>query len=211
MPKGYLITYDLNGGSGITPSSEYSRTSTYCIGTSETPTRHGYKFAGWSTNQNSNSGSSFGDEIWISNDTVLYAAWMPTVSGTLGILDGYSNGFTYKVHGSYSGDYDRTIAPSEGNQFVVYKITIHNNAVSKGYDPYYSDFKLEATNGLLYSNHNCTSKFNEGLMGNPSIYNVEIAKGGSYTLYVVYEIPEDTMPTSIHYDRWTYGYSWVWE
>lgn len=209
-PNDYLITYDLNGGSGNTPPSEYSKTP-YTIGTTEEPTRPGYKFTGWSKTQNSDSGSNYGESVWISSDTVLYAAWMPTVSGTLEIVNGYSNGFTYTIHGSYSGDYDRTIKPSQGNQFAIYKITIHNNAIANGYSPYYSDYKLKASNGLLYSNHYNSSNFNEGMMGNPSLYDVEIAKGGSYTLYVVYEIPIDAKPVSVSYDRWAYGYAWVWE
>ena len=209
-PSGYLITYDLNGGSGNTPPSEYSKTP-YTIGTTEEPTRPGYKFTGWSKTQNSDSGSNYGESVWISSDTVLYAAWMPTVSGTLEIVNGHSNGFTYTVHSSYGGDYDRTIKPSQGNQFAIYKITIHNNAIANGYSPYYSDYKLKASNGLLYSNHYNSSNFNEGMMGNPSLYDVEIAKGGSYTLYVVYEIPIDAKPVSVSYDRWAYGYAWVWE
>ena len=72
--KAYYIKYDANGGIG----APYMQTKTEGIPiniSSQTPTRDGYKFAGWGTTQKNGKQYSPGEEYTVDSDITLYALW----------------------------------------------------------------------------------------------------------------------------------------
>ena len=76
------ITYNLNGGSGTTPSSKKCTPGTSCSLASGATTsfyRAGYVFKGWSTSSTATSGST--SITFNANDTV-YAVWSACAAGT---------------------------------------------------------------------------------------------------------------------------------
>lgn len=71
----YKITYDANKGSGAPSAQEQEYGSYITIPTGE-PTRTGYSFLGWSTNENATTASYVkGDSYGPNADTTLYAVW----------------------------------------------------------------------------------------------------------------------------------------
>jgi len=71
-PKGYTLTYDVNGGNALEPTTK-SITYDSKLGTLSTPTRDGYSFAGWYTE--ATNGTKI-DENYICNGPLtVYAHW----------------------------------------------------------------------------------------------------------------------------------------
>lgn len=74
LPLLHTITFNPNGGV-VTPNTK-TVTEGSTIGPMPTPTRDGYTFIGWSTEQN---GSGMvlrtGEELFVEKDTTLYALW----------------------------------------------------------------------------------------------------------------------------------------
>jgi uncharacterized repeat protein (TIGR02543 family) len=93
----YTVSYNSNGGSGTL--NDFS--SPYTAGSSVTVlensfTRAGYIFAGWSTNSGG-TGSYYngGDLFTINANTILYAQWIPIISGDVTL--------TYNGNGATGG------------------------------------------------------------------------------------------------------------
>ena len=81
-PSSYIVTYNLNGGSGTTPSAQACTPGQSCTlnaGTTTAFYRNGYVLAGWSTSQTATSGSF---TITITAATTVYAVWTPCAAGT---------------------------------------------------------------------------------------------------------------------------------
>ena len=81
-PSSYVVTYNLNGGSGTTPSAQscpLGQSCTLNAGTTTAFYRNGYVLAGWSTSQTATSGSF---TITITASTTVYAVWTPCAAGT---------------------------------------------------------------------------------------------------------------------------------
>ena len=71
----YTVSYDANGGSGA-PNNQIFAYGVSSALSSTIPTRIGYKFLGWSTDQSATSALYFaGDTIAVTSNTVLYAVW----------------------------------------------------------------------------------------------------------------------------------------
>ena len=71
----YTITYNANGGSGA-PSSQSKDYGVALTLSSTTPTRSGYSFLGWSTNNSATSASySAGGSYTSNSNATLYAVW----------------------------------------------------------------------------------------------------------------------------------------
>ena len=81
-PSSYVVTYNLNGGSGTAPSAHpctLGQSCTLNAGTTTAFYRNGYVLAGWSTSQTATSGSF---TITITGATTVYAVWTPCAAGT---------------------------------------------------------------------------------------------------------------------------------
>ena len=81
-PSSYVVTYNLNGGSGTAPlaqSCPLGQSCTLNAGTTTAFYRNGYVLAGWSTSQTATSGSF---TITITAATTVYAVWTPCAAGT---------------------------------------------------------------------------------------------------------------------------------
>lgn len=81
-PSSYVVTYNLNGGSGTAPSAHPCTLGQSCAlnaGTTTAFYRDGYVLAGWSTSQTATSGSF---AITITAATTVYAVWTPCAAGT---------------------------------------------------------------------------------------------------------------------------------
>ena len=81
-PSSYVVTYNLNGGSGTAPSAQACTPGQSCTlnaGTTTAFYRDGYVLAGWSTSQTATSGSF---TITITAATTVYAVWTPCAAGT---------------------------------------------------------------------------------------------------------------------------------
>lgn len=81
-PSSYIVTYNLNGGSGTAPSAQACTPGQSCTlnaGTTTAFYRNGYVLAGWSTSQTATSGSF---TITITAATTVYAVWTPCAAGT---------------------------------------------------------------------------------------------------------------------------------
>ena len=81
-PSSYVVTYNLNGGSGTAPLAHpctLGQSCTLNAGTTTAFYRNGYVLAGWSTSQTATSGSF---AITITAATTVYAVWTPCAAGT---------------------------------------------------------------------------------------------------------------------------------
>ncbi len=81
-PSSYVVTYNLNGGSGTAPLAHPCTLGQSCAlnaGTTTAFHRNGYVLAGWSTSQTATSGSF---AITITAATTVYAVWTPCAAGT---------------------------------------------------------------------------------------------------------------------------------
>ena len=75
-PNEYTVTYHPNGGENA-PASQTKYHGVSLTVPETVPTRGGYAFAGWSTNQYANTGSYFpGDPITVDHNFDLYAVWL---------------------------------------------------------------------------------------------------------------------------------------
>lgn len=76
----YTITYKLNEGT-FDPTAVPTSYNAYTSFELPTPTREGYEFAGWYTDENCDTPASNDGTYKISTDTTLYAKWVEAVSG----------------------------------------------------------------------------------------------------------------------------------
>ena len=98
----YTITYDKNGGSSCTKSSEILR-SGRAVDLTPTCSRTGYTFKGWM-----NSSGTKVTSMNISSNTTLYAIWDANVYSitydyTSGATSGVPNSYTYSVGATING------------------------------------------------------------------------------------------------------------
>jgi len=73
-PKTYTITFNPNGGSGA-PASQTKTHDVALTLSSETPTREGYTFLGWSTSAGGSVEYAPGATYLLNNSVTLYAVW----------------------------------------------------------------------------------------------------------------------------------------
>ena len=72
----YAVSFDLNGGSGTAPDTQYVTRFQGLAYPSVTPVREGYLFRGWFTQPNPSRGEApYNFSAAIDGDVVLYAAW----------------------------------------------------------------------------------------------------------------------------------------
>ena len=84
--KTFTLKYDANGGTGApatqtyTASSQYENSHTFTI-SSNTPTREGYEFKGWSESPNDTAATRQpGGSIVVTGITTLYAVWEENIT-----------------------------------------------------------------------------------------------------------------------------------
>lgn len=170
--KTYELKYDANGGSGAPQAQKVeeistSTTKSFTI-SSTTPTRSGYQFKGWSTNENATSASySASQNISIdTGTTTLYAVWEAVCS--------YSIGQTWTIQ--YSGSASPVSIPTQCEG--VYKLEVwgaagsDGNAGAGGYAVGYKNLTAETT---LYVVAGGRNSYNGGGVGDSG------GKGGGAT------------------------------
>ena len=163
ISRGYLISYDANGGTDK-PSSEYHYygSGPYRI-SPEVPTRKGYTFAAWNTMADG-SGSSYSpgdylEEGW--GDYVLYALWQKGCSGihnykyTITKIPTTGVAGTLKGTCSDCGDTTTVTLPKLNTTDYTYKVVTAATCTANGtgrytwktttYGSYYFDVPIAAT------------------------------------------------------------------
>jgi uncharacterized protein (TIGR02145 family)/uncharacterized repeat protein (TIGR02543 family) len=106
------VTYNINGGSGSTPSSQtVSDGSSVSLAYGGNFSRSGYTFAGWSTNS-SGTGTNYssGSSLTPSGNVTLYARWTSTITYNL-------NGGSGTTPSSQSVDAGNCVAINSGSNF----------------------------------------------------------------------------------------------
>lgn len=189
-----FVSYDLNGGEGTVPGTcKFDLMENCRVIAPEDPVRDGYKFIGWSEEREPRIGHNVyhdGDRFY-TNDryAVLYALWVPVLDATYQALEGYSDGFEYMDHrGAH------TIAPPDGNRFVIYRITVTNDSIENGIRILHMGVGLDA--GSHYKPYKYSTIFDRYVMGTGKLESF-VPKGGSTTFYVVYSIPLDAKVTGL--------------
>lgn len=85
----YIITYNMNGGTGTIPNTTYVYAESGTINlTSSKPTRTGYTFLGWSENKNAKAATYASNATYnknIKKDVTLYAIWKDVTNPTCSI------------------------------------------------------------------------------------------------------------------------------
>ena len=148
----FTLNYDANGGTGAPASqtykatSQYEKSHTFTI-SSQTPTREGYTFLGWSTNKNATAASyQPGGSIVVTGTTTLYAVWEENIPPTP----------------------DKPAAPGEGDlSGLIGDITVNctndkasHNPKSKGYALISGSYTTSEVEGDAENGYTCTVTIN---------------------------------------------------
>ena len=99
----YVVTFDLNGGSGTTPETQYISEFKPLLYPTHTPTRSGYLFRGWFRDRR----PMYSDDPYdfsadIESDIVLYAGWYLLPDGTEVLGADSHNAFNLQLKDSNS-------------------------------------------------------------------------------------------------------------
>lgn len=143
----YALTTNGNGGSGTARTSDCTISSVYnnapqatsCTTTlpSNSFTRSGYSFNGWSTSSSASSGSSAGTTVTLSRDTTYYATWKTlkpscTITASGGSKKTVNNNPWY-----YSGSPTITLNTTNTSSYTFYDVDgnrIYSKTDSLNYD-----------------------------------------------------------------------------
>ena len=86
VEKGHWITFDSKGGSNVAP--QFVRSGDSCAAPSA-PTKPGYDFVGWYTDEETNNEFEFGNTL--SDSPTLYAKWTPSNSVSYTVIHWWEN------------------------------------------------------------------------------------------------------------------------
>lgn len=86
VEKGHWITFDSKGGSNVAP--QFVRSGDSCAAPSA-PTKPGYDFVGWYTDEETNNEFEFGSTL--SDSPTLYAKWAPSNSVSYTVIHWWEN------------------------------------------------------------------------------------------------------------------------
>ena len=86
VEKGHWITFDSKGGSNVAP--QFVRSGDSCAAPSA-PTKPGYDFVGWYTDEETNNEFEFGNTL--SDSPTLYAKWAPSNSVSYTVIHWWEN------------------------------------------------------------------------------------------------------------------------
>lgn len=143
--KNIEITYDINGGSGSTPTKQsttiYNKNgATFSLASNTGFSKEGYEFDGWSTTLNDSSTEVFSDTIFKESAT-LYALWkIQYYSLTTKI---YTNGVESNESGNSVSVSDIESGSSDGNTYAYGSVI---KLVATAVDPY--DFESWSQDGV---------------------------------------------------------------
>ncbi len=194
----FTLNYDANGGTGAPASqtykatSQYEKSHTFTI-SSQTPTREGYTFLGWSTNKNATAASyQPGGSIVVTGTTTLYAVWKentpptpdkPTAPGE-GDLSGLIGDITVnctndkashtpksKGYALISGSYTTSEVEGDAENGYTYTVTINSQKYVEKFD---AETKVAHT--PKDDSATVTLKYTDGVWtvtsGTPVVFNV---------------------------------------
>lgn len=143
--KNIEITYDINGGSGSTPTKQsttiYNKNgATFSLASNTGFSREGYEFDGWSTTLNDSSTQVLSDTIFKESAT-LYALWdIQYYSLTTKI---YTNGVESNEGGNSVSISDIESGSSDGNTYAYGSVV---KLIATAVDPY--DFESWSQDGV---------------------------------------------------------------
>ncbi len=185
----YRVTYDLNGGSGTTPSDpgEYLPGATVTVASTPTASRSGYIFLNWNTAANGSgasraAGSTF--DIGSANVT-LYALWTPTYSVTYDLNGG--SGTTPSDPGAYLPGATVTVASVPAASKSGFAFTEWNTAANGSgvHHAAGSTFDIGSTNVTLFAQWEVAYRVvydANGAAGDPPIDPTEHLPGSMFRL-----------------------------
>lgn len=131
----YSITYDSNGGSGVSGTVYKNHGSNITLTTS-IPTRYGYNFKGWSTNSNASSATYAAGATYSANSSAtLYAVWEAKTI-TIYLKSNDSNNYSatqYLTYGSSNLTFGNTGWARANYSLLGYSTS--NSATSAAYSP----------------------------------------------------------------------------
>ena len=194
----YTVSYNANGGSGA-PSSQTKTHNVTLTLRSNTPTRSGYTFKGWSTSSSATSASySAGGSFTTNANTTLYAVWQKNAATTYTV--------SYNANGG-------TGAPSSQTKTHNVTLTLRTTTPTRsGYSFLGWSTSSTATSPTYYAGGSYTANASATLYAvwsynAPTVYTISFnANGGSgapssvtkthgVTLYL-----PSTEPTRTNYD-----------
>ena len=194
----YTVSYNANGGSGA-PSSQTKTHNVTLTLRSNTPTRSGYTFKGWSTSSSATSASySAGGSFTTNANTTLYAVWQKNAATTYTV--------SYNANGG-------TGAPSSQTKTHNVTLTLRTSTPTRsGYSFLGWSTSSTATSPTYYAGGSYTANASATLYAvwsynAPTVYTISFnANGGSgapssvtkthgVTLYL-----PSTEPTRTNYD-----------
>lgn len=144
----YTISYDLNGGTSITPEPQKKLKGEAITLSNVTPTRSNYTFLGWSTTKNATTATySEGDLFTIDANTTLYAIWQK--EGT--IVETYIVVLQKNISGTITQMTSKSIAPTLPFEYSFTAPTLSNT---------YKPSSISCTNNQV-----ATLKFNGPVSG----------------------------------------------
>ena len=92
------LTYDANDGTGAPAAKTDCQSGVSFTLSSDSPTRSGYTFQGWSTSSTATSAQKQpGDSYSITSNTTLYAVWCKTITGASLTVSGTTPEFNYST------------------------------------------------------------------------------------------------------------------
>ena len=201
VPKGYWLSFSENGkGASYTPPQFIPSAGDTVTEEPAAPTRFGYTFGGWYTDENCTDGNRFTFGGKISGRTTLYAKWVPAQTAN----------YTVIIWQEKSGDtYASNVASGSRNYDFVEAITLNGNVGAT----------IGAVRRSTYNNQRVTD--GDGTQYYNALVN-GVAK--SYTGYHcatfdtdVTIVPEGTSVVNVYYDRnivkytfhYPYGYTYT--
>lgn len=153
----FTLTYNSNGGSAISPSSEVRRADSISNITSSAPTRSGYTFSSWNTAANG-SGTTYASSASLTmpaSNLTLYAQWTAINSGVSYNANGGSGA---PAGANYNFGSTVTVSGTVPTQ-TGYTFTGWNTAQNGTGDPYSGGdtFSMPSAAVVLYAQWSATS------------------------------------------------------
>ena len=149
----YTVTFDTQGGSGITPASAVFNTT---VAEPAAPSRSGYLFIGWYTSTEFNKTWSFTSDV-VKGDTTLYTRWLRTPADGLSAVSGGYNGVRLTWNPTSGADHYEIYraTSSSGTYSLVTTVTdaTYTDTGLSTNKTYYFKFRAYSTIGstIIYS------------------------------------------------------------
>ena len=191
----YIVTYDVNGGSGTVSSQTKTHDVALALRTNR-PTRTGYTFLGWATNSASTVAEyQPGDSFTLNAETTLFAVWQENTYSVKYNANGGSGTMAESTHTYGTAS---TLTP---NAFTRAGYTFAGWATSSSGSVVYADaasvLNLTSTSGGTF---NLYAKWTAVPTYTLTVNNG--AGGGSFEAGTTVTITANTVPTGQRFKQW---------